>query len=144
MEQKVYTQWVHCLRTVLSSGFSLRNQHIEGNYSTLIKNSSVNTIISMSFYTISLYRWVACAGSGESPNRAAKKSKISLRPQIFIVHITYAAEVSLNPLFVSPRGSEVKGVRDVLRVLNIVLRQKLANQLSLLLNYLPCTFLCFF
>lgn len=85
-------------------------------------------------YVISLYRAVASAGSSESPNRAAKMSKHSFRPQIFIVHIIYAAEVSLNPIFVSPQGLDVKGVHDGLRVLDVVLRQKLVNQLNLLIT----------
>ncbi|KAL9682899.1 hypothetical protein QQ045_014710 [Rhodiola kirilowii] len=79
-------------------------------------------------------RGVKSSVSGESLSRAAKKSKHSFRSQTFTVHIIYAAKVPLNPVFSSLRGLETKGVHDVFRVLDVVLRQKAANKGALLVR----------
>uniref|UniRef100_A0A7N0RIH9 Argonaute 4 n=1 Tax=Kalanchoe fedtschenkoi TaxID=63787 RepID=A0A7N0RIH9_KALFE len=79
-------------------------------------------------------RRVESAVSGVSPSRTAKKSKHSFRSQTFTVQIIFAAKVPLSPVFASLEGLEAKGIHDVLRVLDVVLRQKASNKGALLVR----------
>ncbi|KAL1221220.1 Protein argonaute 6 [Cardamine amara subsp. amara] len=72
-----------------------------------------------------------------SPSGISKRSKRSLLPRSYQVHIHYAARIPLKTVLVSERGASStpeRSSQDALRVLDIVLRQQAAERGCLLVR----------
>ncbi|XP_038705645.1 protein argonaute 16-like [Tripterygium wilfordii] len=74
-------------------------------------------------------------GGGGSPSVSGKRSKRNLRSNAFKVEISYAAKIPMKYISLALKGVEAESVaQDVLRVLDIALRQQAANKGCLLVR----------
>ncbi|KAK3005861.1 hypothetical protein RJ639_015846 [Escallonia herrerae] len=88
-------------------------------------------------FTVVLEESVAKRGSPSHngiPSSPGKRSKRSLQSKTFKVEISYAAKIPLKSLSLALKGAEQEKVQDILRVLDIILRQQAANRGCLLVR----------
>ncbi|GAB2285235.1 hypothetical protein Dimus_019688 [Dionaea muscipula] len=62
------------------------------------------------------------------PGERVKRSKQSLRSEVFKVDISYSTKIPLRSVALAPKGTSADEYQDALRVLDIILRQKAANK----------------
>ena len=68
-------------------------------------------------------------GANGSPREETKRSKHSFQSKTFMVEISFAAKIPLQSIALSLKGVEPDAnYQDVLRVLDIILRQQAANR----------------
>ncbi|PKA50645.1 Protein argonaute 16 [Apostasia shenzhenica] len=73
---------------------------------------------------------VPCRSPGDVSSTGIdhKRSKHSLLAKALIVEVRFATKISLTPLIMAFRGSQMEQAQDALRVLNIILRQQQAKR----------------